>query len=330
MHLSRWFFVLILALSFALLPGCQRSGEDDIARTDDGVMRLGRVEVVDTVARAVAPSNRPLVLEGLRGSVHVTGANQTTADLSFVRRGRGDSQEAGQSVLEGIAITESGTESEYTYTLEADEENYAAVDIRGRVPGQTTLRVDRLSGPVRIDSVGGALTIEHDHGDVTVRGAAAPVEVMIKNGDIHVDFRTLPAEGDMLLETSNGDLHLGVPAGAVAQIDAQTNVGTIRTQGLSFSAERFAPINAGARYNAQLGEGGPTLELRTQNGSITLRAVAPASADTTTVSESATVPSGDTVMAPRPDTVPAADTVEGDTTEPDAPVPDTTAADTVS
>jgi len=302
---------------------CQRTGESDVTRTGDGVLRLGTVEVVDTVARAVAPTGRPLVLEGLRGSVDLTGADQTTADLSFVRRGRGDSREAGQSVLEGISITESGTEAEYTYTLEAEETDYAAVDIQGQVPRAAALRIDRLSGGVHIDGVDGALTIDHEHGDVDVQQAAAPVEATIRNGDLQVAFRSVPAEGDMLLETANGDIHLGLPPSAAAQVDAQTDVGTIRTQGLAFGAEQFVPINAGARYDAQLGEGGPTIELRTQNGSITLRSVTPS--DTTeSAPEPATVPSTDTIMAPQPDAAPA------DTMSPDTMQADTTAADTTS
>jgi hypothetical protein len=328
MQLSQRGVALFMLCSVVLLSACQQADESDIARTDDGEIRLGQVEVIDTVARAVAPSDRPLVLKGLRGSVRLRAAPQATADLSFVRRGRGESRAEGRSVLEGISITERGTDTKYTYTLEADKESYAAVDIHGRAPAQAALRIKRLSGPVRVDSVQGALTIEHDHGDVTVRGAAAPVEARIKNGDIRVDVRSLVGEGDFLLETSNGDIHLGLPAGAPVQIDAQTNAGAIRTQGFSFSAERFVPVGAGARYNAQTAEGGPTIELRTQNGSITLRAVSPSPADTA----AAPVPTADTTAAPQPDTAENTSDMRKapDTTAvPDTTRGDTTAADTI-
>ena len=324
----RWFSTA-LALFGMLGPavlgaGCQRAQESEVARSDDGALRLGPVEVVDTVARAVAPSDRPLVVEGLRGSVRLTGAGQTTADLSFVRRGRGDTREAGQSVVEGISITERGTDAEYAYTLAADREDYAAVDVRGRVPRRTALRVDRLSGPVHVVGVEGALTVTHAHGDVTVQGAAGPSEVTIKNGDVEIGFRALPTEGTHLIETANGDLRLRLPPEGTVQVDAQTDAGTIRTRGLTFNAEQFAPINAGARYDAQMGEGGPTVELRTQNGSIVIEAADTARADTTTSApqEPATVPSTDTIVSPQPDV----DTAE--TMAPDTIQADTTAADT--
>ncbi len=323
MHISRFLLVSLLALSVGgLLTACQDSEETDVARTEEGVLRLGSVVVTDTVTRTVAPNDRPFVLEGLRGSVHLTGVGQSTADLTFVLRGRGDTREAGQSVLEDISITESGTEAEYTYTLSAENEDRAAVDIRGQVPRQAALRIDRLSGLVRIDSVEGALTVDHEHGDVQVQGAAAPVETTIRNGDVQVGFQSVPTEGPILLETSNGDVHLGLPPDAPAQIDAQTDVGTIQTQGLSFTNERFALVNAGARYNAQVGEGGPTIELRTQNGSITIRAISQTRTDTTEAGQrpAPTVPSTDTTVAPQPDP---------GTTGTDTMGVDTTATDTI-
>lgn len=311
---------LLLVFGGGLLGACQRAGESDVSRSSDGVMRLGAVEVVDTVARSVGPNERPLVLEGLRGSVRVSGEDQRTADLSFVRRGRGDDQDAGRSVMEGISITEQGSEGEYVYTLAADEEDYAAVDVRGTVPRQTALRIDRLSGAVAIDDVEGPLTIAHDHGSVDVEGAAAPVDVTIKNGDIRVDFRRIPAEGSLRLQTANGDIDVGMPPEASVQVDARTNAGTIRTQGLPFSPEQFTPVNAGARYTAELEADGPTLEARTENGSITLRARTAAAADSaqadTGAASEPTVPASDSVVAPPPEP----DTGRADT----AAAPDTT------
>jgi hypothetical protein len=88
---------------------------------------------------------------------------------------------------------------------------------------------------------------------------------------------------------------------------------------LSFATEQFAPADAGARYNAQFGENGPTIEVQTQNGSILVQ-----SADTTTTEmerkEPSTVPSDtgtvDDASSPE-DTMPDPDTATG------PPTPDT-------
>lgn len=328
---NRLFAALLFALLFAGLVGaCQRSGPSDVGRTEEGVLRLGSVEAVDTVARAVAPNERPLVLEGMRGSVHLTGASQTTADLSFVRRGRGESPEAARSVLEEVSITEQGTSSAYTFTLAAEQkEDYAAVDVRGQVPRQATLEINRMSGPVHVEGVEGALTITHQHGSVEVWGAAAPVEVDVENGNVHVGFQTVPDEGTVRLRTRNGDIRVGLPPGASAQIDARTDIGVIRARGVSLTEEHLSPVDAGARYEAQVEEGGATFELRTENGSITILA-----ADTTgrrlsaphaPAEDSLPVTTPDTVItppSPSPDTGIAQDTVPSGET----PVEDDTSA----
>jgi hypothetical protein len=314
MRISRVLVISLCSLLLGLLvASCQRAGEREVARTEEGIMRLGSVEVVDSVARAVAPNERPLVFEGMQGSVHVRGAESSTAELSFIRRGRGETQADGRTVLDGIAITERGTESAYTYTLAADRDDYAAVDVRGTVPRQTALQIDRLSGSVHVEGMEGALTIDHEYGDVVVRDAAAPVEATIKNGNVRISFRSVPAGEDMLVETGTGNLHLDLPRDVSAQIDAQTSVGVIRTQGLSFSAERLRPIDAGGRYNAQLGGGGPTIELRTENGSITIQARDTTQADTSGTALPQTVPSTDTTVLVRPST----DSAMADTTVPD-------------
>lgn len=319
------FSIVALLVSLALLIGaCGGNRTSEVTRTDEGVLRLGSVQAADTVMRAVAPSGRPLVLKGMRGSVRLSGTSQSNADLSFVQKGRGDSPDAARSVLEGISITEKGTDAKYTYTLSPERnDDYATVDVQGEVPRSATLRIDRSSGPVHVSGVRGPLTVKHEHGSVTIRGAAAPVTVNIKNGDVHAGFRSVPADGSIRLQTANGDVQLRIPPGDSAQISARTDAGTIRTQGLSFTDEQLALVNAGARYEAQVGTNGPTIELRTQNGSIVVGA-----ADTTEMADTTQAPPADTATAPAPATVPAPDTTVAPKPDPDTTEADTTNADT--
>jgi len=318
----RPYFAALVAVLGTLLvvAGCRQTSDPDVTQTADGTLKLGSVEAVDTLARAVAPSGRPLVVEGLRGSVRLRGAEATTADLSFVRTGRGDSPAAARAVLDDIRVTESGGAEAYTYTLAAEGTAYAAVDVRGTVPREAALRVERVSGPIAVQGVAGGLTLRHDHGAVSVEGAAGPVEVDIENGDIDVGMRRVSSEASVSLTTENGTLTLRLPPDADATVSAETRVGPIRTRGLSLTDEQFTPLDAGGRYSAQLGAGDATIDLQTRNGTITIQA-----ADTTQA------PPADTLGAP--DTTETPDLPPSDTTV--APVPgldstgaDTTAADT--
>ena len=316
--------LLSLLISVALVAGCRQPSTSDVDQTEEGVLRLGSVEAVDTVARAVAPNERPLVIDGFRGRVDLRGAAETTADLQFVRRARGENAEAARGVLEDVTITEQGSEESYTYTLEADGGAYSAVDVSGTVPRGAALRVKQASGPVMIVDVAGALTVKHDHGPVTIRGGAASVEVETKNGDIEVALRAVPSDAEITLRTKNGDVTLRLPPDASVQLSAETSAGNIRTQGLALTNQEFLPRDAGGEYAAQLGTGDAAVDLHTENGSVL---VAAAQADTTMGDSGgeSLAPSDTTMRTPSdPDTTVAPDT----TVPPDTAATEPMAADT--
>jgi len=317
-------FVFAVLVATGLTGGCEQPSTSDVNQTDEGVVRLGSVEAVDTVARAVAPSGRPLVIDGFRGRVDLEGGDTETADLQFVRRARGESAETARGVLEEVTITESGSEQNYTYTLETEGRAYAAVDVSGTVPRDAALRIEQASGPVTIREVAGPLTVKHDHGPVTIRGASASVEVETKNGDLDVTLRSVPVDATIVLRTKNGDVTLRLPPDASAQFDAETSAGNVRTRGLALTEQEFLPREAGGEYAARLGTGDASVELHTENGSVLVQSV-----DTTTLDPGLDTlsppPSDTTVTGPSaPDTVQVQDPLQApDTTT--APAPDTTA-----
>jgi len=326
-----------LALAFfigaGLVVGCEQPSTSDVNQTEEGVVRLGSVEAVDSVARAVAPNDRPLVIDGFRGTVDLSGSDRETAQLTFVRRARAETAERAREVLQDVTVTESGSDQSYTYTLEMGSGAYAVVDVLGTVPRSTSLRVKEVDGSITIADVEGALTVSHDHGPVTIRNAAASVEVETKNGDVTVAMRQVPADASLTLRTKNGDVTLRLPPDASAQFKAETSAGAIRTQGLSLSNRKYMPRDAGGEYTAQLGDGGTPVTLHTENGSVLIQSAEAAPDTTSAAPEQNTVgppPSDTTVTAPStPDTTQEAPNTTRDTPDtsaapPSAPAPDTT------
>jgi hypothetical protein len=327
-----WMHFLSLLLAggmVGLLVGCQPADEADVDRTSEGTIQLGAVEATDTLSRTVAPSGRPLVLDGFRGAVALRGHDAATAELSFVRRGRGEDPDAARAARDDIEVSESGSQEAYAYTLASGRPSgaYAAVDVQGAVPRATTLRVEQTSGPVTIDEVAGPLTVRQDHGAVAIRDAAAAVDVSVRNGDLAAHFRTVPPDATVTLETANGDVTVWLPPEASARLDAQTNAGAIRTNGLSLTDERFNPIDAGGRYRATLGGGDASIEVRTNNGTVRFGVADTAATRPLLPPDTLAVPPSDTTV-----TSPSApDTVRGDTTRLDTTTtPPAPAADTLS
>jgi hypothetical protein len=326
----RAILLALLACALGLLPACRFGDGDDVRRTDAGTLVLGRTEATVEVERVVAPGGRPLVLDGRRGAVRLTGSGDTAARLTFAKRGRGADAEAARTTAEAIEIVEDGTDEAYTFTLDPDDPDRSAVDVIGTVPRTAALRVDWTSGPLSFDGLAGPLTVESESGDVTVRGAAASVTVTTRYGDLDVRLDALPADARVRLTTLSGDVTLTLPPTASATLTAETQAGPIRTASATgddvpFADRRLTLRGAGATFDATLGSGAATVELRTENGAVTLR-TAPPPADTPATPPSPDAP--DTTATPdaRPtpfDTsaVPAPPPADTTTTAP----PDTTA-----
>jgi len=311
-----------------VLGACQQPSTTDVDQTEEGVVRLGSVEAVDTLARGVTPNHRPLVLDGFRGRVSLVGEGQESAELRFIKRGRGGDAETARGVLEDVTVQESGTQDTYTYTLEATGGSYAAVDVSGTVPRETELRLEGSTGPISVAGVRAPITVRHDHGAVTLRGTADSLDVEIENGDVEVHAAEVPLDAEVRLRTTNGDVSLYLPPASSAAISARTSVGVVRTQGLPLSEQRFTPRDAGGRYEAQLGSGGASVDLRTENGDVQIAALDTVAADTVRrrplLRDSLQVPFSDTTVTPQtgPDTTTPApsDTGQTDTTAADSAV----------
>lgn len=324
--------ILVLLLT-VLLGACEQPDTSDVNRTSEGVLRLGSVEAVDTLTRAVSPSGRPLTIEGLRGSVELRGTDASTATLQFVRRARGRDVAAARGVLDELDITEAGSEDGYTYTLEKNGSAYATVAVTGTVPHATALTLDRTTGAVSIAGMDGPVTVTHEHGPVSIREAAGAVTVEVKNGDVEVHYAALPSDTESTLRTVNGDVTLRLPPEASTQIHAETSVGAVRTRALDFTEQNFAPQEAGGQYSAQLGKGTASIDLQTQNGS--LRIVAADTAQAASSGREAAGPASEEGLGPL--TVPPSDTTVPPTRSPDTMTadptdgaPDTSQADTTA
>jgi hypothetical protein len=321
---------MLTALIAISLIGCGQQEQQDVGQTQEGDLVLGQSEVMNEIDRAVAPGSRLLLLTGFNGTVRLDGTDRDVAQLTFIERGRGQDEAAARAVLDGIQLTERGNASRYEYVMRSDRPERSEVDVRGTVPRNTELRVDYESGAVALSGVEGPIEVAHESGNVHIAGAGSSVRVSIQNGSIQAGFQQMPASAEVELTTSNGDIILAVPENASAQVVAETQAGSINTQDVRFESRRLEPQGAGARFEAQLGTGNATVNLRTENGTITLRrrrSMAPLPADSMEVEPTDTTQAAPTDPITRSDT--AADPFDTSTADPsveEAPSDTTTAA----
>jgi hypothetical protein len=154
------------------------------------------------------------------------------------------------------------------------------------VPRELDLTVKTVNeGAIRVEGVSGRLKIRNVNDDVTLADVGGRVDAKTVNGEVKVDFRSLPS-GDSKFATVNGDIDLGFPKGLGAELTFATMNGEVFTD-FAYTLGKNPPPpptsergsgkhgkrhhSLGKRTAARLGGGGHALDCDTINGDITIR-----------------------------------------------------------
>jgi DUF4097 and DUF4098 domain-containing protein YvlB len=112
-----------------------------------------------------------------------------------------------------------------------------------RVAGD--VRCSTGSGAIRIDRVEGMALVKNSNGDTWLGDVSSTVRIKSANGDItvesaHDDLMATTANGNVrvgsvergsvMLRTSMGSIHLGIPHGTAARLGLRTSYGNVRNE----------------------------------------------------------------------------------------------------
>ncbi len=265
------FSIYLLAVGLLLCTACDWQAEDvGVTETETGRLMLGSAEEERTAERSVSLEGRTLVLDGLDGDVNLQGVRGDRANLTFTRLGRGADPDDARRVAGTISLEEAGSEEQFQYMLRAEEPKLSRVNIKGEVPARAPLNIKMAHADIRIDSVQAPLVIQSEHGPVHVQQAAGTVSVQLANGSIYLSLTEVGSDDEVSLKTKNGDITLRLPADSEASVNAFTGTGEILTRNLTFEDKTLDREGSGYEFSGVLNEGGASISLSTQNGTITI------------------------------------------------------------
>jgi DUF4097 and DUF4098 domain-containing protein YvlB len=150
---------------------------------------------------------------------------------------------------------------EGTIDLNSGDGRVIASHLEGQVKihtGDGTIRIDRAAGKIDADSGDGSIEIAGRLDELAVRTGDGPVHVDAESGST--------MKNDWRITTGDGRIGLRLPTDFNASIDASTGDGTVRVDGID--RPRGGDESELRRVVGQLGSGGPTLHLRSGDGSI--------------------------------------------------------------
>ena len=142
-------------------------------------------------------------------------------------------------------------------------------NIRGRsLGGDVTAHTG--DGSIRLDGVNGKLTADTGDGSIIAMGRMTMVHARSGDGSVTIQAdKGSAADGDWDITTGDGSVTLAVPEDFGAELDAHTGDGSIRMHDITLSNVTGEIGKRNVR--GRLGSGGPSLRVRTGDGSITLK-----------------------------------------------------------
>ena len=261
--------VVVLTIALAGLTGCGiQAGENSFS--------LGREAESTFDWSGQVADGQWIEIKGINGELNAMPATGNTVRVTATRSGfRSDPNEVEIVVVEhadGVTICA-------VYPSRGDQPNECVPEDGGRnrtrnndvkvefdvsVPAGVRFAGRMVNGTIRADNLTADVTARTVNGSVRLSTAQAASAKTV-NGSIRASFGGASWNGEATFETVNGSVTVEVPEAANADIEIRTTNGRITTD-LPIATTR----SSRRRVEGTLGDGGPTLRLKTVNGSITL------------------------------------------------------------
>jgi len=208
-------------------------------------------------------SNR--VDPGQNGSVMIHGWNQPDVLVRACIQAGAASEAEARSLISAVKIARGAGDIQPDGPVQ-DERHRWDVSYEVWMPMQSNVDAAAHNGSIAIDSVHGQVRFETVNGSVHLNKVGGDVNGSTTNGSVNVVLDGAAWQGRGLrAETTNGSVRLSLPENYSAKIEASTVNGRIHVDfPITVSGE------IGRSLSFQLGSGGPAIQLRTTNGSVSV------------------------------------------------------------
>lgn len=261
-------FIALCALSLAPLAAaaqqnsqewlvrCERQ-HSDADRSVHCEVRESTIPVPSRLDVDASPNGGVTVRAADRSDVHVTALVQTWAPT----------EAAARELAQRIRIETSGGRIRADGPRNTGEQRQGwSVSFVVSTPGRVDLAARTVNGGVDIAGISGEVNLHTVNGGIQLEEVDGRVEAHTTNGGIEARLANGWRGEGVSLHTTNGAIALDVPEGFAAELSASTVDGAIATD---FPVTVQGRI--GRSLTAQIGGGGPPVQLATTNGAISIR-----------------------------------------------------------
>jgi hypothetical protein len=246
-----------------LLDQAQQSPDDWCRDGRDGDSRYERFCEVRPVTIA-APST--LEVETSNGSIAVTGSSRTDVMIEAKVVTQGDTMDEAKTLAKDVQILTDGGRVRADGPRTSNHRGWS-VSFRIQAPARQNTSASSSNGSVSLTGLNGTVRGDTSNGSMHGNDLSGDVRLTTSNGSLHLALSGSTWTGAGLeATTANGSLQVDMPREYSAHLVARTGNG-------SLNIDRPITVSGrlGREVDTDLGKGGPTLRLRTSNGSLNIR-----------------------------------------------------------
>jgi hypothetical protein len=227
---------------------------------------FGHQTKVCEIRRATLPMNGRVNVTGTNGGIEVVGEDRRDIALEVKIIAWDSNREAAESIQRqiqvktGEAIEATGPKPSWWSWGHADW----SASYKLRVPQHLAADLRTVNGGIQLTGVDGEIHVHTVNGGVSLADLAGDVHAETVNGGMKVALSGPQWRGAGLWATTvNGGISVNAPDHYSAHLVAQTVNG-----GISVAFPITIAGNIGHHVDANLGDGGPTIQFQTVNGGV--------------------------------------------------------------
>jgi hypothetical protein len=264
MRSSSWTAVAVLALGSVVAGADVRVVEDDAWCREDGWSDGARH---CEVREATLPAGSLLAVDARpNGGIQVQGWDGSDVRLRVKVVATADSEAEARDIVGDVRVELADTVKAVGPARRRGRGWYASY--RLDVPRGARLRLEADNGGLHLERFSGEAELNTVNGGLHLDRVGGHVRGETVNGGVHLQLSGTEWQGEGLdLRTTNGGLHLAIPAKYNARLEAGTVNGGVHSDVPPTTRGR----HTGGRIETDLGTGGKLIHVETTNGGLHLQ-----------------------------------------------------------
>jgi hypothetical protein len=204
---------------------------------------------------------------GGNGGITVRGTSGGATRVRFRIVGTARDERTARELMEQVRVSADGGRIRAEGPESNGRDGWWNVQVEIETPSDTPLALSTRNGGIALDGVSGRTRFETSNGGVSLVNVSGDVQGRTANGGVRVVLDGTRWQGDGLnVETTNGGVHMALPAGYNAELHTETNNGGIDIDFPITVRGRVSDVRR--RIDTTIGSGGAPLRVRTVNGGV--------------------------------------------------------------